>query len=411
MNNNLSPDKNHYNKEEEEKNLKEENLEQSNNGNNNNSSEFREKIIKMFKIVIIALIVILVIGFVISLFTKKDYNYATVEDIMKEAAIDYFKDNKNKLPKNTDETVEIAASVLANNKYMKSLDWYLKNDECSGKVLVEKSDSDYSYTPYLTCNGDYTTTKFYEKIKDSSNVVTDGFGVYYMNDEYVYRGTDVDNYVRFSDSEKLWRVIKVTSNNEVVLISNNRTQNKFVWDTRYNNTLGNNSGINTYKNSNISSMLDMLYNNTIVSESSSQYKDELEVLTKEERKKVVEFDACVGTRSVNDTVTNGTSECSITEKTKISLLNTYDYMNASLDTNCTTINKRDCQNYNYLTKGYSYWLINGKSENNSKVYQVSKYASAVTASNEAYLRVVIHIDDNVMLEKGEGTKTNPYVIR
>ena len=61
-----------------------------------------------------------------------------VEDIMKKAAIKYFKDNKNKLPKNTREIVEIHANVLVTNKYMKSLDQYIKDETCTGKVLVEK---------------------------------------------------------------------------------------------------------------------------------------------------------------------------------------------------------------------------------------------------------------------------------
>ena len=114
--------------------VNEENLEQKENKETNdsgNSNEFREKIIKMFGIVIIALVVVLFVGFIISLFSHKKYTYADVEDVMKDAAIAYFKDNKNKLPKSS-EIVEIDSNVLANNKYMKTLDKYLKNKECSG---------------------------------------------------------------------------------------------------------------------------------------------------------------------------------------------------------------------------------------------------------------------------------------
>ena len=425
MNNNISND--NYENENVEMNEVEEVVEnsmddetmeqkqQNSSSDLNIQNEFRAKIIKMFVIVIIGLIIFLAIGFIISLLTRKNYTYASLEDEMKNAAMEYFKDNKSKLPKNDTEIVEIDANILANNKYMKALDKYIRNEECNGKVMVEKSsDNSYSYTPNLSCNdGGYTTTKLCEKIVKTNNVVTEGFGVYYMNNEYVYRGTDVDNYVRFSDSEKLWRIIKVTNTNEVVLISNNKTKNKFPWDERYNNEKQDITGINLYKNSTISSLLEKVYDGSINDDDTLYYDDEEEILTKEDRKKVVEFDSCVGTRSMNDPSRNGSSECSVVEKTTVSLLPAYDYLNASLDANCNATTKRDCQNYNYLSTDYIYWLANGPKEDSSKVYQISGegYIFTKTASKEAYARVVIHLKDNVMLEKGNGTKKDPYIIR
>lgn len=389
----------------------------SNNSDNNNNSdnEFKSKILKMFGIVIVGLIIFLIIGFIISLITKKNYTYASVEDVMEKAAIEYFKDNKDKLPKNSTEIVEINASVLATNKYMKTLDKYISKEECTGKVTVEKADDNsYIYTPYLTCNdGGYTTTKLYEKIKDSKNVVTEGFGVYYMNNEYVYRGTTVDNYVRFSDSEFLWRIVKVTANNEVVLIANNKSKNKFPFDERFNNVKQDTTGINLYKNSKISTMLSKMYDNSINDDEELRLDPEPEILTKSDRKKTVEFNSCVGNRSINDTSKNGASECSVVETTKISLLPAYDYLNASLDANCTSITKEDCQNYNYLATRETHFLANGPSEDSSKVYAMTGtgYIKTRTAYKEAFVKVVIHVGENAMLEKGTGTKTDPYIIR
>lgn len=378
------------------------------------NNDFRSKMIKMFGIVIGGLIIILVVGFIISLIVGKKYNYAMVEDEMKNAAVNYFKDNKNKLPKNTEEVVEISTTVLANNKYMKTLDKYLKDTSCSGKVSIEKvDDKSYSYTPTLTCKN-YTTTNFYDEITSDGNVVTEGFGVYNINNEYVYRGNDVNNYVKFSDSDKLWRVVKVTSNNEVVLISNDKTRNKFIWDERYNNQYEDKYGLNIYKNSHISSILKKLYNNSLNDDEDEIYSNqELEILTKAEKTKVVEFDACVGTRSDADTSKDGSVECQTVEKTKMSLLSTNDFINASLDSNCNSVTKPDCQNYNYLITDYNYWLINGSSDKSSKVYMVTSSGSVRSsyANFESYARVVIHLSENVMLEKGKGTKDNPYVVR
>ena len=396
--------------------VNEENLEQKENKETNdsgNSNEFREKIIKMFGIVIIALVVVLFVGFIISLFSHKKYTYADVEDVMKDAAIAYFKDNKNKLPKSS-EIVEIDSNVLANNKYMKTLDKYLKNKECSGKVSVEKADGkSYSYTSKLSCS-DYTTTKLYAEVTKSDNIVTDGYGLYKSNNEYVYRGSKVNNYVRFSDSDKLWRIVRVTSNNEIVLISEDKTKNSFSWDERYNSQYDNNYGINTYKNSSIFEVMKKLYSNTLNSDEENYYNnEETDILTDEEKTKIVKFNVCVGQRGNLDTTKDGSSECATVDSTKMSLLSVYDFMNASLDSNCNSTEKPDCQNYNYLVTNYNYWLANGSLENSSKVYRVTSYGylQASYANIESYIRPVIHLSENTMLEKGKGTKSDPYVVR
>lgn len=423
MLNNMSPNKNFHSKEEKEA-IGEEitydtvpDEEAATNGDSNRMEKelFRAKMIKLFVLIIIIFVALLVIGYIISLFTKKNYTYSSVEEVMKDAAISYFEENKSRLPKTTEETVEISTSVLVNNKYMKDFSYYLKNESCNGKVSVLKVGSnEYNYIPYLTCGNNYTTTAFYKKIIDEKNVVTEGFGLYQLNGEYVYRGSDVKNYAKFSDSNILWRIVKVDSNNDVVLIDDGRSINSFSWDERYNNTHDGNVGINIYNNSNISSILNNIYNNKITAEESNYlYDDEKTYLTKEDKKKLVKFSACVGKRSLNDTSKNGTAECSEQYTTKISLLPVYDFLNASLDANCTSADKPDCQNYNYLGNGTNYWLANGNLEDNSKVYRVSglNYIQKQTASSVSYLRVVIHVSADAMFEKGKGTKSNPYVIR
>ena len=380
------------------------------NTSRSDDNEFRDKIINMFKIVLIALIIILVIGFIISLFSKKKYTYSSVEDVMKDAAISYFKDNSSKLPKTDDEIVEIGVDILVNNGYMKKLDHYIKNEDCSGKVNVERvSTSKYNYIPILSCEN-YTTTSLIDEIRKKSNIVEEGYGVYYLNGEYVYRGLEVNNYVKFSDSNLIWRIVKVTNDNEVVLISNYKTTNTYPWDSRYNNTVEDTSGISTYHNSSISSILNKLYNGTL-QEDDSYYEDEIIFLTDYDKTKIVEFDSCVGTRSKDDTTEDGSTECAVTEKSKMSLLPVYDFMNASIDNNCNSTLKPDCQNYNYLNAEYSYWLANGDSENTDKVYMVSSYIYTRIASYESVIRPVIHLNSSVMVESGKGTLKNPYVIR
>ena len=136
MNNNISPDKNFHSKEEKEALGEETFLEEENDNEMDDSleqdettktgkevvqDEFRKKMMFLFLIVFALLIAVLAIGFVISLFTKKDYTYFELEDVMEESAISYFKDNTKKLPKSEDEIVEITTSSLISEKYMKEI--------------------------------------------------------------------------------------------------------------------------------------------------------------------------------------------------------------------------------------------------------------------------------------------------
>ena len=127
---------------------------------------------------------------------------------------------------------------------------------------------------------------------------------------------------------------------------------------------------------------------------------------------LIKYNACVGTRAENDTSKDGSSECSVKYETKIAMLSVYDYLNASIDPGCTTTISPECQNYNYLKTNNSFWFINGTAEDSSKVYfQSLGSVKKLEASNNSHIRPVIHLNNNVMIESGKGTKVKPYIIR
>lgn len=427
MNNNISPDKNFHSKEEKEALGEETFLEEDNDNEMDDSleqdettktgkeavqDEFRKKMMSLFLIVFVLLIVILAIGFVISLFTKKDYTYFELEDVMEKSAISYFKDNPKKLPKSEDEIVEITTSSLISEKYMKEMNRYIKNGKCSGKVSVSKiAKNEYKYYPYLSCGTKYTTTKLVDKLKDTK-VVTEGFGLYSMNNEYVYRGTNVNNYLKFEDSDRLFRIVKIDKQDEIVIVDDSSSKNRFVFDERYNTASESTTGINTFKNSNMSEVLEKLYQFQFTEEEErGEYFEEERLFTKDDKKLLVQFNSCVGARGANDTSKNGSSECQTTYKTYLSLLPVYDFLNASLDINCTSTMKADCQNYNYLKEDYSYWLLNGSLETSDRVYTASDSISTREAYDDGYVRAVAHLSSDVRIKNGTGTKSKPYIIR
>lgn len=427
MNNNISPDKNFHSKEEKEalgeetflEEVDDNEIEDSSEQEDTNKSsrqtvqdEFRKKMMWLFLIVFVILIAVLVIGFIISLFTRKDYTYFDLENVMQKSAISYFKDNPKKLPKSEDEIVEITTSSLISEKYMKEMDYYIKNGKCSGKVSVSKIAKDnYKYYPYLSCGTEYTTTKLIDKLKDTK-VVTDGFGLYNMNSEYVYRGTKVNNYLKFEDSDNLFRIVKINKNDEIVIIDDSSSKNRYVFDERYNTSSESTTGINVYKNSNMSEVLDKLYRYKFTEdEERGDYFEERQLFTKEDKKLLVKFKSCVGARGENDTTKNGSSECQTTYETNLSLLPVYDFLNASLDMNCTSTMKADCQNYNYLKEDYSYWLLNGSLETSDRVYTASDSVNTREAYDDGYVRAVAHLSSDTRIKSGTGTMSKPYIIR
>ena len=376
--------------------------------------QFRAKIVKMMGVIVIIIIIIILIGFIISLTSKKNYSYAEVEDVMKEAAKSYFVDNEKKLPTSK---VKISSDVLAEEGYMNTLDKYLSNQTCSGEVIVENTgNKTYSYTSYLNCGEDYTTTELYKKVLDKKNIVTDGYGLYSYNSGYVYRGKDVNNYVKFDGTSGLWRIVKVNSNNEITLIQDDLSVNSYVWDERYNNRLEDTYGINDFKNSTVSTVIPKVYNNNLTDDADSDYyyyEEEPKLFTKNIKAKLLKFNSCVGKRADNELSRDGGPECSEVIETKISLLPVYDYLNASLDPDCTNTVSPSCQNYNYLAINGGFWLSNGVSTDNSMVYLVD-YQGTVTsayANSDEKLRLVVRVGKDMMIEKGNGSKKKPYVIR
>ena len=70
---------------------------------------------------------------------------------------------------------------------------------------------------------------------------------------------NVDNYVKLDNS--LWRIVKITANDEVVLISQDGAGYATAWDDRYNEAKEYDAGINQYGVSRMREFLNKLYTN------------------------------------------------------------------------------------------------------------------------------------------------------
>ncbi len=365
----------------------------------------RKKMLRFMLIIVGITVLLLLILYVASLMGSRSYTYADIEQVMKSAAQSYFKDHPESLPSEDGSIVEIDSRNLVYGEYMKDLSEYTGEVLCSGTVQVERAGTEYLYTPYLNCGDTYVTVELYRKIVTQENLVTSGYGLYAVNGNYIYRGEEVDNYVKLGKG--LWRIVKVTSNNNIVLISNEGVPYGQAWDDRYNEERKYEAGINQYSASRIREFLDKIYNNP-------SKDDGEDLLSKSDKAKLVSFSVCTGKRSATSESKNNTEECTqVLQNQKLGLLTLSDYMYASVDPNCRSASSKSCKNYNYLTMKEDWWLATANKDDTSTVFSVTRSGNvnAETAANYAIVRPVIYLNSRVLYKSGDGSLEKPFKVR
>ncbi len=348
----------------------------------------------MFVIIIIISIVVKIVGLKIS--------YEELEDKLEQATYTYLSENPTYLPNKSNPTVVVSANTLIENKYIKNLKKYVKDASCTANVIVDYENNDYKYQAYLTCNN-FKTEKFIDTIKKNNELSLVGEGLYEMNNEFIFRGQNPNNYVEFAN--ELWRIVKIDKNNNIEMIITELEEDSDdeyfygVWDDRYNTEEDYQYGINTFGLSRALIQIKDVYN--------AKYHQYQEYLTP--------YNLCAGKRAEESTGKDGNLECSeFVSNQYIGLLPLYDYMNASLDGLCQKSMSKECQNYNYLVnEDFSWWTMTGNTASTYQVYSIS-YNGEIESEYASYdeaLRYVLALNSDVFFASGDGTRDNPYTIR
>lgn len=349
-------------------------------------------------IVLFIAVVGIIIAVVIYHVNNSNLSYSEIEDKLESAARSYYTDNSNLLPKNDGGEVTVRDSKLSEEGYMKPMDKLIKDASCNGKVIVRLNDNKYTYTAYLDCGKEYTTTEIANKILENGTV-SEGEGLYQVDNDYVYRGENVNNYLQFND--RLYRIVRIYENGTVKIMLNDDYREKiYVWDDRYNEDANYSYGYNTYEKSRLKEALDSIYENYRLMTDDS-YKE-----------KIVPVDLCIGKRASDDTRSDAEVECSQTLPDQyVFTITAYDYMLASLDEKCTSITSRSCRNYNYMVTDFSYWTITGDPSTTYNAYHVSGALSSTETSDSHALRPTVVLSENNMYASGDGSLDNPYTIK
>lgn len=348
----------------------------------------------------VAIIIILFGGaFVYNKFFYKR-SYTEIENIMVNASKNYLAKNKNRFPKNYNDVVTLSDSDLVGAEEMDAISEYLKDETstCSGNVTVTNINGQYRYVPTLDCGNKYKTVTFIDYIKKMVPIKESGTGLYQLNDELVYRGDSPNNYIKFSG--KTYRIVKFSGDSAVIIYTEKGSN--IAWDDRYNTEKKMQMGINDYSVSRIKDTVDAFY------------KDDKKI-TPDNKLLVIAHNLEIGKRASKDTdKTGGLEKSAVIENQFAGLLPLYDYMNASLDSNCTTSVSASCMNYNYLSKFmYSWWTMTGNNQNTYSVYEIAGSGSSLlmNAGTNGYCRPVLYLSKDALYVSGDGSSENPYIVK
>lgn len=330
----------------------------------------------------------------------------TIRTDMVQAAYSYYsKDaHKDELPQDDGTSTSITLKKLVQEGEIGEPSQAYKDEtiKCTGEVFVENNNGHFLYTPYVECKSDdkdnnVSSIYLKDKIIEDQKVET-GVGLYEMGNTYVERGEVKNNYIMID--EELFRIVRINEDGTIRIFANESIDN-IIWDNRYNIEETYNYGINDYISNNIPSRinekLDKAYN--------SRFSDKLKAL-------LVTQELCVGKRSVGDSTKDGSTECSNKVKAQIGALSIYEYLQASLDTECVLPNSRNCSNYNWLgDRSYASWLITADADSTYQAYYVDGTVQLTSCNSPDSVFPVFNLSANVLYSEGSGTEEDPYQIR
>lgn len=374
----------------------------------------RDNIVKIAVVLVILIIVIVVVSLMSGKKQEEEIvsasGYEEIENRLQSAAINFVDDNPNFLPDTTDVNTTIKADTLIKNDYIGEIRAIEnKSYKCSGEVVISKlyeDSEDYKFVPYVFCGDYYNTTTITNYILEHEKVVTTETGLYKEGNAYRYKGEYPNNYLLLGEAE--YRIISIDQNGVLKLIKSNPTKSRYVWDDRYNSNVGKSVGITNYDKSRMKDNLDFIYSNGDTDEGEVMFTDD-------ERSYFIFYDFCNGSLHQDSTNIDIAAECSSTVEQKIGLMNISDFYLASIDSGCVATNRYECTNYNWMYDLLitPYVSMNLTDRNTYEYLKIDEDGLIYreTANRGSRLYIVTHISGDNIFRSGNGTPSDPYVIR
>ena len=260
-----------------------------------------------------------------------------------------------------------------------------------------------------------------------------------------YYGSDPNNYVRFNN--ELWRIIGVFGDN--VKLVRSEKLGDLSWDSS-ESSVNNGYGVNEWSQADLKNYLNTMYyggttvtcygrynngtktcpTNTLDETSKSlidnhiwntgaiEYNTRTDTLAFYSAERGNETGKiCTGGQWCNDTVTRKTEWTGY-----IGLPYVTDWAYASSESVCeTNMQKKDssnllvCKNNNWMQRNTWAWYLSpsadGSYANYAWAVSGDGYASNYSAANSLVVVPSIYLKSNVLIESGNGTSSNPYILK
>lgn len=198
-------------------------------------------------------------------------------------------------------------------------------------------------------------------IGKNSTLVYEGDGLYMSGGEYIYKGNDVKNYIKFSNL--MWRIIKTNNDGTIDIVLDDYI-NTLNWNNQYKKYVE--SDINKYLNEYFIKYLD------------TKYLDKTSI--------------CVD--DVNDIKKFRCDNKN--EDYYVRLLSVNEFLNSKTDTTYISNEKS------------ALWLSTVSSD---KVWQINGFSLSLSQPNRMLgIKPVVKLKNDIALISGEGSKENPYII-
>lgn len=354
---------------------------------------------------IFVVIIIILFGFASCSGGGSSSKLKSIRTEMVQNAYKYYqkKDNIDDLPQEDGDSTSITLKKLIQEGYMKEPSEAYGDEslKCSGEVFVENNNGHYLYTPYIECKSDKEDNKvstIYLKDKIiEDQLVESSVGLYAVGNTYVEKGEVTKNYIQID--EELYRIVRINEDG-TIRIMGVESINNARWDNRYNSEQNKNYGINEFIYNDINSRL----NEKLITNYDKQTNKLKSYLTTQ--------NLCIGKRSVADTSHDGSTECSKTIKVQYGALAVYEYLQASLDKECSLPSDRSCRNYNWLSGNNGRtWTVTADAESNYKAFNIQGTAQLDQCNSTNDVFPVFNISSKVLYKEGSGTEKDPYILR
>ena len=252
------------------------------------------------------------------------------------------------------------------------------NGNSTGVVRVkfnpENNQYDYTYTEICSSN---IITPIYETVKEKEEikVVNKDDGLYETTDNYVYRGSNPNNYIKFNN--KVWRIVSIDKETKKAKIIN-LNGSQLAWPSK--------------------DIIEYLNDDFLNGTTYNSVKDYININSKWNRGNIDSLDSSLSIISL---------EKQSNDYKTIGLLTVGEYIDASLNKDCYKENKCD----SYLNNSKIYWLLNKTNDNKQWYIDSGTISNKTPSSSDLYnIYPTLYLNLNVQIS-GSGTESDPYIIK